>query len=1165
MNLWSTYVVLTQQRTEERATPGEHFPQLADAAAAPTRASAPRRGRWLLLLVIVLAGLLALSLFGARRAAAQTTGLADPTRVVMQPPLSAPPVGTPFADPVFATRLRRLDDASTRGSFSTHEYSQLQAFSADSSHVLLLDGAAGYVVRRVDTLAPVTHLDTSGWNAARWHPQQANLIVHYDSNDDATIRLQQTEIANGATANLFTFPAGYERIRVAQSSDALSRDGRWLAGMATHATDGAVIFAVDLVSGVLGAQLPVAALYDGVFCVADPVWGVVEPDWIAPSPQGAHLMIQWPRDWGEGVSDHCRGLESYDLTTGAYVGRVYDGHQHGDLGRDADGSEFFMTYALAAPPPDNGRPALARYPVPGPPTGVAAPHFLLVQQWGQAGHISCQGPAGVCLVSNGVSLAGGWQAMDGELLLVYADSTIAHPHVLRLAHHRASNCGYWVQPRASLAQDGQYAVFASDWVEAGAAGSCSSALPDGAGDAYLLDLRPTDPVTPTLYLPVVGQTAGVGSSGRSEDAIAAHFSLAQHLGLDMTRNVLAADLNGDGHTDLFEANATSFHTVWLNDGAGALGRGQRFPVSETQQAAVGDVDRDGDLDLVFATNRSAAQVWLNDSTGQFYDSEERLATPDERLLSVAVGDLNGDGGVDVVLGSHGPLQIWRNTLPTNPAGIFADTGQRLGDGPTAHLLLADLDGDGDLDIVEGLTGVSPAASRFWRNDGDGVFTPGGQAFTQAAVTDIAAGDVDGDGDSDLFFAAHLAADELWLNQGGADPAFVRAAAAFPDLYSAGAAFGDADGDGDLDLAVGSSAGQGNALWLNQGGADPAFVRGDEHLDDAGYNVDVALADLNGDGAPELVFGNNGVNTVYRNQPSGGEADVRVRVCCDHSSYLAVGPSFVTGFEFAITNRGTRAATDLVVAFAPSANINDSHYALPGGVCTSTQCTLASLAPGATVTGTTLHLGLSDRPNNDFTMALANLQVQVTSAGEETATWHNRDFAEHGFYRCEFSTCLIERFFCFLLRDEPLRAGGAAAAFTPHLPIYYALRAEVMAPTASGQAFVQLYADHNQEILALLLADSALRDAAVATLQQWEPALASLVRETGEAPIITATMVAQLDDLLGDLSARGSPALQAGIAAGYALTGPLDQYVGMTIQESRRAMVGFGVYLPVVRG
>jgi hypothetical protein len=670
--------------------------------------------------------------------------------------------------------------------------------------------------------------------------------------------------------------------------------------------------------------------------------------------------------------------------------------------------------------------------------------------------------------------------------------------------------------------------------------------------------------------PAAAQTAGLADPRwvatpvvRRGDAAAAHYSLAQHLGLDMTRTVLAADLNGDGHTDLFEANATSLHTVWLNNGAGAVGRGQRFPVSETQQAAAGDVDRDGDLDLVLATNRSAAQVWLNDSTGQFYDSEERLATLDDRLLSVAVGDLNGDGGDDVVLGGHGPLQVWLNTLPPNPVDIFADSGQRLGDGPTAHLLLVDLDGDGDLDIVAGLTGVSPVASRFWRNDGAGVFTPGGQALTQAAVSDIAAGDVDGDGDSDLFFAAHLAADELWLNQGGA---FVRAASPFPDLYSAGAAFGDVDGDGDLDLAVGSSAGQGNALWLNQGGASPAFVRGDEHLDDVGYNADVALADLDGDGAPELVFGNNGANTVYRNQRSGGAPDVRVRLCCDHSSYLAVGPSFVTGFEFAITNRGARAATDLVVTFAPSANINDSHYVLPGGVCTATQCTLASLAPGAAVTGTTLHLGLSDRPHNDFTMALANLQIQATSAGDEsTAPWHNRAFAEHGFYRCEFSTCLIERFFCFLLRDEPLRAGGAAAAFTPHLPIYYALRDEVMAPTPPGQTLMQLYSDHNQEILALLLTDSALRDTAVATLQQWEPALAALVRETGEAPVITAAMVQQLDDLLGDLSTRGSPALQQGIATGYTLTGPLDQYVGTTIHESRRALVGFGVYLPVVRG
>ena len=120
------------------------------------------------------------------------------------------------------------------------------------------------------------------------------------------------------------------------------------------------------------------------------------------------------------------------------MGRTYDGHQHGDLGLSAGGGEFFMTYVLGAPL--SPRPAV-----------------------GQAGHISRQGSAGVCLVSNGSSLGDAWQTMDGELLLVYADSTVAQPHLLRLAHYRASGCGYWVQPRASLSLAGRYAVFASDW------------------------------------------------------------------------------------------------------------------------------------------------------------------------------------------------------------------------------------------------------------------------------------------------------------------------------------------------------------------------------------------------------------------------------------------------------------------------------------------------------------------------------------------------------------------------------------------------------------------------------------------------------------------------------------------------------------------------------
>ena len=57
-------------------------------------------------------------------------------------------------------------------------------------------------------------------------------------------------------------------------------------------------------------------------------WGMVEPDWIAPSPLGNYLVVQWVRD---GV-EPCSGLETFDIHSGEFVGRVHTSHAHGDLG-----------------------------------------------------------------------------------------------------------------------------------------------------------------------------------------------------------------------------------------------------------------------------------------------------------------------------------------------------------------------------------------------------------------------------------------------------------------------------------------------------------------------------------------------------------------------------------------------------------------------------------------------------------------------------------------------------------------------------------------------------------------------------------------------------------------------------------------------------------------
>ena len=315
----------------------------------------------------------------------------------------------------------------------------------------------------------VTGLDTSNWNAPRWYSPQAHTLIHFDGNDDQTIRVQLTNVDTLATTTIYTFPSQYQTINTVRSFDELSDDGRWLAGVAQR-NDGAwVFFALDLQTLTLGAQVSIPSLYAGT-CAPDPNWGQVPPDWVGISPLGRYLVVQWVRD---GIT-RCSGLETFNLQTGAFVGRIYDGHQHGDLGVDADGTtEFFMTFEMYHP---SGNMWLGLRHLPGTST-VSPPIYVRELDWFNGEHISCRGPHGVCLVTAGGDSANGIQPFEEELFLQYTDG-----QVLRLVHHRSSRCGYWVQPRATISRDGQYVVFASDW---GRQLDCADL---GRGDPYILEL-----------------------------------------------------------------------------------------------------------------------------------------------------------------------------------------------------------------------------------------------------------------------------------------------------------------------------------------------------------------------------------------------------------------------------------------------------------------------------------------------------------------------------------------------------------------------------------------------------------------------------------------------------------------------------------------------------
>jgi hypothetical protein len=358
--------------------------------------------------------------------------------------------------------MRRVSNLSEQGGLEVPTYSQLQAFNADST-LLLLTSSEGYRIRRVADLGEVQVFQGFNRQVPRWHPTRPTILVHFDEDWDADVTLQETDVLTNQTTDLFTFP-DYQAIDGNRSFDELSRDGRWLAGYAIRNDNRRELFTFDLVKRRVGLRLLVDQL-----CTPDPQWGLLDPDWLAPSPLSRFLVIQWVG----GGTQRCNGLETYDLQTGAFVGRMVPDHPHGDLGTTAEGQEFFLTSSNH--PDDPNLTGLAYYLLPGTAT-QAEPHYVQLLDWkALTSHISCQGPPGVCLISatswpQATCCRSGWQPFQQEIYLQYLSGGTQPNYgpVVRLAHHRSSEEGYWAQPHATLSQDGHYVLFGSDWgIDAG--------------------------------------------------------------------------------------------------------------------------------------------------------------------------------------------------------------------------------------------------------------------------------------------------------------------------------------------------------------------------------------------------------------------------------------------------------------------------------------------------------------------------------------------------------------------------------------------------------------------------------------------------------------------------------------------------------------------------
>jgi len=345
-------------------------------------------------------------------------------------------------------------------------------------------------------------------------------------------------------------------------------------------------------------------------------------------------------------------------------------------------------------------------------------------------------------------------------------------------------------------------------------------------------------------------------------------------GLPVTRgwrtNPSLADVNGDGYLDLAATNRKGEGPkVFLYDPAkGWLPSSEGIRL-DMYSCGVGvelkDVTGDARIDLLVADHCTGLYLFQGDGQGRWERVVKQRHPSGEGFNDASAGDLNGDGRTDLV--ALAAFTTGFSLFEKREDGSFAGLKSGLPrSGGGYEVGLADLDGDGMMDIYATLQGTHPGSrargereAKVWLQKPGGTWEAGSGLPETGNFYGMAAGDINKDGFVDLVLSrtdyeggvlVFLGKGQgVWELLAGSQPGEA------PGRLMAGVALSDLDQDGNLDLIAVERTKPAVVAWIGDGsgkftecGGGPVLPRSE------GPGWGLAVGDVTKDGHPDVVAG-----------------------------------------------------------------------------------------------------------------------------------------------------------------------------------------------------------------------------------------------------------------------------------------------------------------------